>query len=336
MIAEINVYRETEKALFKPLESFMTDPMVSEILINKPKEVYIEKHGEFTRHNIEAITERKMASIFRTIAVSNKQEEKQIFYGSMTDQSRITLIAPPTASHHSLSIRRKVVKNMTLNNYRENDYYKIVQPASREDDELSFLDDSEKDLIELYKQGNWNDFVPQAIKQKKNIIIAGGTSSGKTTFLNACLQEIDMNDRIISLEDTRELDVVQPNYVSLLETKAEGDTPAVPMRDLVKACLRLRPDRIIMGEMRGAEIMDFVTACSTGHEGGLSTIHANNPRNAFMRMSGMYKQNNVVMTDADIMRELESVVDVIIQIGKTPHGRLAQSIFYKYGHLDLK
>lgn len=106
----------------------------------------------------------------------------------------------------------------------------------------------------------------------------------------------------------------------------------VDMQTLVQCCLRLRPDRIIMGEIRGKEILDFVGACSTGHEGSLTSIHANNPRGAFMRMTQMYKQNNVPsMSDADILRELHEVVDIIVQLAKTEQGRQVHSIYYKYG-----
>jgi len=103
----------------------------------------------------------------------------------------------------------------------------------------------------------------------------------------------------------------------------------------VQCCLRLRPDRIICGEIRGKEILDFISACSTGHEGSLTSIHANNPRIAFMRMTQMYKLNNVPsMSDEDIMRELHEVVDVIVQVAKTKEGRMVQSIYYKYGYLN--
>lgn len=106
------------------------------------------------------------------------------------------------------------------------------------------------------------------------------------------------------------------------------------LQDLVQASLRLRPDRIIMGEIRGKEIIDFVSACSTGHEGGMTTIHANNPRIAFMRMTQMYKLNNVPsMTDVDIMRELKEVIDIVIQLNKTKSGRLASSIYYKHANV---
>lgn len=151
-------------------------------------------------------------------------------------------------------------------------------------DHFSQLGD-EKQLVRLYQQQNWADFVKCAIELKKNIVISGGTSSGKTTFLNACLRHIPLSERIILLEDAREIDIPHPNQVSLLSSKGDQALAKVSMQDLVQCCLRLRPDRIIVGEVRGREILDFLSASSTGHEGSFTSIHANNPRIAFMRMT---------------------------------------------------
>ena len=173
---------------------------------------------------------------------------------------------------------------------------------------------------------NW-DF----IKDKKNIVISGATSSGKTTFLNSCIGQIPSHERLITLEDTYEIDVSHQNLVRLKSLKKSGNqTATVTMQDLVQASLRLRPDRIIMGEIRGREIFDFVSACSTGHSGALATIHANNPRVAFMRMAQLYKLNKVSgMSDADIHRELHEVIDIVVQLQKTNEGRRLVEVYYK-------
>jgi type IV secretion system protein VirB11 len=170
---------------------------------------------------------------------------------------------------------------------------------------------------------------------KKTIVISGGTSSGKTTFLNACLRQISLDERLVILEDTREIDTPHPNQLQLLASKGEQGVAKVTMQDLVQASLRLRPDRIIVGEIRGREILDFLAAASTGHDGSMTSIHANNPEIAFMRMAQMYKLNNVPsMTDDDIYRELKAVIDVIVQLEKAAEGRQVQSIFYRYGHVS--
>ena len=123
--------------------------------------------------------------------------------------------------------------------------------------------------------------------------------------------------------------------MQLVASKGEQGEAKITMQDLVQCCLRLRPDRIIMGEIRGKEILDFISACSTGHEGSISTIHANSPKIALMRMTQLYKLNNVPsMTEADIMRELMQVIDVIIQVNKTKAGRQVQEIYYRDGNSE--
>ena len=165
---------------------------------------------------------------------------------------------------------------------------------------------------------------------KKNIIISGGTSSGKTTFLNACLQAIPHNERIISVEDTREIQMPHQNQINLKTMQSNSATALISIQDLIQCCLRLRPDRIIVGEIRGKEIVDFLTACNTGHAGSITTIHASNLQMAKLRMLQMYKLNNVpAMTDQDIMREIDSVVDIIIQLERhNVRGREISSIYF--------
>lgn len=136
------------------------------------------------------------------------------------------------------------------------------------------------------------------------------------------------------MEDTREIEAPHQNQVNLVTVKGEAE---INMQTLLQCCLRLRPDRTIIGEIRGKEILDFIGACSTGHAGSITSLHANNPKLAFMRMTQLYKQNQVPsMTDAEILNELHAVIDVIIQLEKTSIGRKVQSLYYKYGNLKTE
>jgi type IV secretion system protein VirB11 len=238
-------------------------------------------------------------------------------------------VIPPVSFYPTLSIRKASVKPLSLKDFGANGFYASLLPFHLNDSQ-AVIEEQEHELQHLYEQGLWDRFMHSAILAKKNIVISGGTSSGKTTYLNACLQAIDREERLILLEDTRELNVSHLNHVSLLVSKGEQGRAKVDMQTLLQATLRLRPDRIIMGEIRGREIMDFVTACSTGHEGSITSIHANNPRIAMHRMVQMYKQNNVPsMRDEDIRRELHSVIDIILQVAKTSAGRAAIACYYK-------
>lgn len=322
--------------LLAPLQPLLEDDQISEILINRPQEVFYEKTGCLKALSVPELTERHLAHVFQLIASESEQlldEEHPLLSASLSDGSRVQLVFPPTSAHPTLSIRRKVVKNFKLQDYEESKFFDESKKFSLKES-LESLPEDERQIATLYHQGSWAEFIKRSIEFKKTIVISGGTSSGKTTFLNACLHHINHAQRIIVLEDTREIEIPHANQVRLLASKGGQSKAQVTMQDLVQCCLRLRPDRIICGEIRGKEILDFLAASSTGHEGSMTSIHANNPAIAFMRMTQMYKLNNVPsMTDDDIMRELKAVIDVIIQIGKTAFGRRVQGVYYKYGDL---
>ena len=322
--------------LLAPIQLLLEDDQISEILINRPKEVFYEKAGCLESLLIPELTERHLFHLFQLIAGESEQildEAHPLLSASIKDGSRVQLVLPPTSLYPTLSIRRKVVKNFILQDYEKNHFFKEAKIFSQHKT-LASLPENEQQMAKLFRELDWAEFIKKSIELKKTIVISGGTSSGKTTFLNACLHHTDHDQRIIVLEDTREIEIPHQNQVRLLASKGGQSKAQVTMQDLVQCCLRLRPDRIICGEIRGKEILDFLAASSTGHEGSMTSIHANNPAIAFMRMTQMYKLNNVPsMTDEDIMRELKAVVDVVIQIGKTALGRRVQSVYYKYGDL---
>ncbi len=323
--------------LLSPILFLLKDLEISEIILNKPQEIWIEKSGCLNQmpFYIPEFTEIYLHRLFQLIANENQQKlskNQPLLSGNLSDGSRIQLAIPPTSKHHVFSIRRKTVKNLSLKDYETMGLYQQARHALEQRCRGESCIRPDNLLIDLYQAGNFPEFINQAILNKKNIVISGGTSSGKTTFLNSCLKNIPLDQRLLILEDTREIETPHPNQVQLLALKSSQENTAISMQDLVQCCLRLRPDRIIMGEIRGREIMDFVSACSTGHEGSLTTIHANNPEMAFMRMTQMYKLNQVPsMTDQDILRELKSVIDIIIQINKTPEGRRVQGVYFKQG-----
>ena len=329
-------YSSGAVGLLAPLQDFLDDSQVSEILINKPQEVFIERQGTLLRFDIPVLTTQYLRRLFTLIANENKQclsESSPILSGNLHDGSRVQLVIPGAALHETLSIRKFTLKNLTFNDYASLGFFAKAQAVNL--DPGSLIDKPDEDALQhFYNTSNWPEFLAQAIRFKKNIIISGGTSSGKTTFLNSCTQHIPLNERLITLEDTFEINVPHPNLVRLKALKqVNAEAHHVSMQDLVQASLRLRPDRIIMGEIRGKEIFDFVSACSTGHSGALATIHANNPKVAFMRMAQLYKLNPIAcMTDADIYNVLHEVVDIIVQVAKTHEGRRLVVVYYKNAH----
>ncbi len=327
-------YKPSSEGLLAPIQKWLDDPDVSEILLNKPQEVFVEKSHRMIRYAIPKFDTITLNRLFQLIANENQQElsaKKPMLSGNLLDGNRVQLILPPTAKYHTFSIRKKVVRQMSLRDYRWKKYYRNTSAFSIQQDNNDSLSNRERLLLDFYEKKSWDEFIRTAIAFRKNIVISGGTSTGKTTFLNSCLREISRNERIILLEDTCEIDIPHRNQVQLFASKGDQGLARVSMQDLIQCSLRLRPDRIIVGEVRGKEILDFIAACATGHEGSFTSIHANNPRVAFMRMCQMYKLNHVpAMSDQDIFQELNAVVDIIFQLSKTQEGRRLESVYYKY------
>ena len=168
-----------------------------------------------------------------------------------------------------------------------------------------------------------------AILHKKNIIISGGTSTGKTTFTNACLRAIPKTERLITVEDAREIDLGQhPNRVHLLASKGGQGRANVTAQDLIEACLRLRPERIIVGELRGSEAFAFLRAINTGHPGSISTLHADTPEMALQQLKLVVMQAGLGMTPEDIMSYIKNVVDIVVQLKRGAKGRRYISEIY--------
>jgi type IV secretion system protein VirB11 len=320
--------------LLSPLQDFLDDAQVSEILINRPQEVFVEKHGILLRVEIPVFTSQYLRRLFMLIANENKQtlsEHAPMLSGNLQDGSRVQLVIPPASRFETLSIRKFTLQSLNFQEYESQGFFNEVQGANLGDD-ASSPHENEQVLQHLYQTQNWQAFLTQAVLCKKNIMISGGTSSGKTTFLNSCLGEVPLNERLIILEDTYEINVSHQNVVRLKALKQLGEkAQPIGMQDLVQASLRLRPDRIIMGEIRGREIFDFVSACSTGHRGAFATIHANHPKAAFMRMVQLYKLNQVSgMNEADVYNILHEIIDVVIQLEKTKNGRRLVEVYYKH------
>jgi type IV secretion system protein VirB11 len=249
-----------------------------------------------------------------------------ILSGDLLDGSRVELIIPPVAAHYTLSLRRHRPTIKRLSEYQRDQYFEQVFLAS-EKHECPV----EKKLKGLYQDKHWYEFLSEAVKAKKNIVVSGGTDTGKTTLLNALLSEIPLDERIITLENARELKFNHENVVRL--STRSGGKLRIDMEALIKTCLRLNPDRIMVGEIRGKEVLQFIAACATGHEGSMTSIHANNPRLAIMRMKQFYQQSQEAasMRDEQILAEIDNVVDIIVQAGFDKYQRrwFASEIYYK-------
>ncbi|MBO4675233.1 MAG: Flp pilus assembly complex ATPase component TadA [Elusimicrobiaceae bacterium] len=280
-----------------PLEVLMRDPAVTEIMVNSFDKIFIEQKGKLTltkykfRNNdqVVQVIKRIVAPLGRRI-----DESVPLVDARLKDGSRVNaIIAPLAVSGPTLTIRRFSQKP-----FGPEDYYRFgtITPECME-------------------------FIEQCVKIRKNIIVCGGTGTGKTTFLNAISGYIADDERIITVEDTAELRLQQPHWVSLESRppNVEGKG-AVTIQDLVKNCLRMRPDRIVVGECRGAEALDMLQAMNTGHEGSLTTIHANTPRDGLSRLEAMCMQASGDLPISAIREMISSAVNMIVQLSRFSDG----------------
>ena len=273
-----------------PLEPLLRDPEISDIMINGPHTVYVERKGKLVLTNVVFENNKHLMQIVERIvaAVGRRVDEQNPMVDArMQDGSRFNAIIPPLALDGAcVSIRR----------------FGTI-PITAED--LVALGSLPRPMLEL---------LHGAVRSRLNMIISGGTGSGKTTLLNVLSSFIQDNERIITIEDSAELQL-QQNHVVRLETRpanVEGKGE-VTQRELVKNCLRMRPDRIILGEIRGGEAIDMLTAMNTGHDGSLATVHANNTRDALARFETMVGIGMPNMSDKGIRETIARALDVIIQ-----------------------
>jgi len=282
---------------FGPLDPLLEDPEISDILVNGAKNVYIEKNGKLYKTQVTFKDNNHLRNIIERIVskVGRRIDEKSPMVDArLTDGSRVNAIIPPLAiDGPSLSIRRFKADAGSM-------------------ESLLKWGSITKEIAEVLEA---------AVKARMNIVISGGTGSGKTTLLNSLSVKIPEGERIITIEDSAELKL-QQEHVVRLETRPaniEGEG-AILARDLVINTLRMRPDRIVIGECRGAETLDMLQAMNTGHDGSLTTLHANSPRDALSRLETMVMYAGVDLPERNIKSQIASAVNIIIQASRLSDG----------------
>ncbi len=292
-----------------PLAPFLTRADVTDIYVNRPGEVWVEAIGAVPeRIEVPALTDRVLSRLARQIAAMNAQgisREHPLLSGALPDGSRVQVALPPaTRGEIALAIRRHVSAGLTLQDYQ--DAGAFAQTSTGGEPTLqSSAPTSGADILTILRD---------AVRLRRNILISGGTSTGKTTFLNALLQEVPQHERLILIEDTAELQLSHQNSVGLLAARGALGEASVSAEDLLIASLRMRPDRIILGEMRGKEAMTFLRAVNTGHPGSMSTIHADTPERAIDQLALLILQSGASMKWEDVVRYVNRSVDLIVQL----------------------
>jgi pilus assembly protein CpaF len=281
-----------------PLEKLLSDPTISDILVNNYKSVYVERRGMLEFTGIEFRDDAHLMSIIDRIvtAIGRRIDESSPMVDArLADGSRVNAIIPPLAlDGPCLSIRRFGHERLG-------------------GDDLLANDTLTEGMLEL---------LVGCVKARLNIIISGGTGAGKTTLLNILSSSISDRERIVTIEDAAELNLHQEHVVRL-ETRRpniEGKG-AIHQRQLLINCLRMRPDRIVMGEVRGEEALDMLQAMNTGHDGSLTTIHANSPRDALARLDTMVAMSGLSLPTVAVRRQVASAVSVVIQVSRLSDGK---------------
>ncbi|WP_175958786.1 CpaF family protein [Burkholderia pyrrocinia] len=280
-----------------PIEPLLADETVTDILVNGPDQVYVERAGRLELTSLKFRDDAHVTSVAQRIAAAvgrRVDESSPMVDARLADGSRVNVVLPPIAMRGpSISIRKFAKRDITL--------------------------------ARMVHQGNISHPMLQVLKVaclcRLNIVISGGTGSGKTTLLNALSQHIEQHERIVTIEDAAELQLQQPHVVSL-ETRPENTEGlgGISQRDLVRNALRMRPDRIILGEIRGPEAFDVLQAMNTGHDGSMTTIHANSPRDAISRLESMVMMANANLQLLSIRRQIASAVHLFVQVERMRDG----------------
>lgn len=315
----------------KPLKKYFALEGVSEISINRGGEIWIEQYGDMHHHEVPELDLDHLKSLARLIAQSTEQkisEENPLLSATLPEGYRVQIVFPPACEPGivAISIRKQTVLNFDLDQYEALGAFQ--QTVVRKGDNAK-----DRELRALLDSGNIKEFITQSVIAKKNMIISGGTSTGKTTFFNACLKVVSPTERIITCEDARELIIPHlPNRVHLLCSKGGQGRAQVTMQDLIEACLRLRPDRILLGELRGKEAFSYMRAVNTGHPGSISTLHADTPALAIEQLILMVMQAGLGITREQIKDYVENVINVIIQLKRGEKGhRFVSEVYFKEG-----
>src|SRR5690554_2340048 len=301
-------------AYLAPFREWLARDTVTEILVNRPGEVWVEDAGQPGMQRIVApkIDDKLIQRLAEQVARVSHQginREHPLLGATLPDGARVQFCGPPaTRKHWAMAIRRHRRLDLTL------DAYDTGPLAARA--EASLPNSAAQPIA----------FLRAAIAARQTVLISGGTSTGKTTFLNAMLGEIPPHERVVLVEDTPELRLPGANGVGLVAVKGELGEAKVTANELLQSALRLRPDRIVLGELRGAESVSFLRAINTGHPGSFSTIHANTPRGALEQLALMVMQSGIGLTRADTIEYAASVIDLVVQLERRDGRRRISAI----------
>ncbi|WP_373475664.1 P-type DNA transfer ATPase VirB11 [Sphingorhabdus sp.] len=307
-----NIYLESYLAVLAP---WLERSDLTDIYINRPGELWFEVLGSPPeRCLVPELTGELLARMVKQIAAVTAQginREHPLLSASLPDGTRVQAVIPPaTRGEIALAFRKHVSVGLGLEDYRASGAVaetRIVKVDENIRGAVPVTDDVDVDVILMLRN---------AVRNKRNILVSGGTSSGKTAFVNALLREIPADERLILIEDTPELQIEHLNVVGLIAARSELGEAEVTAEDLLIAALRMRPDRIILGEIRGSEAVTFMRAVNTGHPGSITTIHADSPERAIDQLALLVMETGTRMGWDDVVRYVRNSLDIVVQLNR--------------------
>jgi type IV secretion system protein VirB11 len=314
----------------RALRPILIDRQVTEICINRPGEAYIESREGWRRVSLEFATFEWCTSLAKLVANSTRQRidaESPLLSASLPGGERIQIVLPPatTAGTVAITIRRPADEVWSLDELAQRGVFRNTRQAS------TAPDDTEIELLRLLEAREYTLYMRLAVSARKNILVSGPTGSGKTTFTKALIREIPADERLITIEDAKELVLDRhPNHVRLFYSKDDQGLARVTPKQLLESCLRMKPDRILLAELRGEEAFDYLRNVNSGHPGSITSIHAASAELAFEQLVLLVKQSRAgqELTREEIKQLLYLLIDVVVQFGVEHRERCIKEVWY--------
>jgi len=316
--------------MLRPLRPYLTSPDITELCINRPGELFTETRQGWQCDRLPFADFDWCRRLAKLIANSTRQridEESPILSASLPGGERVQLVMPPatTAGAVAITIRRPSESVWSLSELCASGIFRSTRRASEA------LDSTEAELLRLLETADYESFMRLAVRSRKNIVVSGPTGSGKTTYTKALIREIPTDERLITIEDAKELVLDDhPNHVRLYYSKDDQGQARTTPRQLLEACLRMKPDRILLAELRADEAFDYLRNVNSGHPGSITSVHAASAELAFEQLVLLVKQSRAgsELARADIKSLLYLLVDIVIQFGVDRHERFIKEIWY--------
>lgn len=318
------------RELLSPLAVFLADRSLYEVIVNRPGEVLTEGPKGWSVHSVPDLTFEKLMRLARAIATFSNQsidEKRPILSATLPNNERIQIVIPPATTKGTLSvtIRKPSSLDLTLTDLENGGFFSeaisVGMTATKQD----------TNLAALYKNGAYMEFLRQAVIARKNIVISGATGSAKTTLSKALIKHIPNNERVISIEDTPELALPQPNHVRLYYSKGGQGLSGAGPRELLESCLRMRPDRILLQELRDGTAFYYIRNVNSGHPGSITTVHAGSAELAFEQLATLVKESDPGrdLDRSEVLVSLRIAIDIIVQCKRIDGAFRATEIYYR-------